>query len=355
MLQRKIIHLDMDCFFAAVEIKYRPELRGKPVAVGGPAHSRSVLCTANYEARKFKVRSAMPTSMALRLCPELILLPVNFDLYRKESLAVREILERFTPLIEPLSLDEAYLDVTDSPHFQGSATLLAQEIRRLIFTERNLTASAGVSSNKFLAKVASDWRKPNGLFVIRPDEIKNFVKSLPVEALFGVGKVTSCRMHELGLKTCGDIQEQSVWKMKSWFGSRGLFLWELAHGIDHRPVECHSERKSLTVEETFDQDLSHLSKWLEKTPELYKDWEQRMQKSNYAERIRGLIVKVKYFNFSTTTHEMSFHQWPQLKDFQSLLTQVWNRRPEPCRLLGLGVRLQAEESEESFQQLSFLK
>ncbi|MBS1984100.1 MAG: DNA polymerase IV [Bdellovibrionales bacterium] len=342
---RKIIHVDMDCFYAAVEVKHQPELAGRPLGIGGPPNSRSVLCTASYEARKFGVRSAMPSSQAVRLCPELILLPPNFPLYKKESQAVREIFGRFSSCMEPLSLDEAYLDVTDSPHFGGSATLIAQEIRRLIRQELRLTASAGVAPNKFLAKIASDWRKPNGQFVIRPEHIPEFVRALPVEKIYGVGKVTAKRMHDLGLRTCADLQAQSPLQLRQWFGSRGEDLACLARGQDDRPVEAHSERKSLTVEETFGRDVATLDECLRVIPELYQDWERRMTKSNYRDRIRGMVVKAKFFDFQSTTHERTARGCPTVENFQELFRQIWARRSAPVRLIGLGVRLAGNEGE----------
>jgi DNA polymerase IV len=346
--RRKIIHVDMDCFYASVEIKHQPELAGRAIGVGGPANSRGVLCTANYEARKFGVRSAMPSSQATRLCPHLIILPPNFALYKKESLAVREILSSFSNVIEPLSLDEAYIDVTDSPHFAGSATLIARAIRERIHKELRLTASAGVAPNKFLAKIASDWRKPNGQFVIRPTDIPSFMPELPVEKIYGVGKVTAQRMHELGLKTCGDIQKQSPEQLCRWLGSRGEDLARLAFGYDHRPVEPHSERKSLTVEETFDKDFHRLDSCLEAMPELYRDWERRMEKSGVRDRIRGWVVKAKFFDFKGTTHESAARSYPHLRDFQNLFKNIWTRRSDPVRLIGLGVRL-AEPEEIPYQ------
>lgn len=344
---RKIIHVDMDCFYAAVETKHRPELRGKPVGIGGPPQSRSVLCTANYEARKFKVKAAMPSSMALRLCPSLILIPPHFELYQMESRAVHDIFSRFTKKVEPLSLDEAYLDVTDSPHFGGSATLIAREIRRLIQQELHLTASAGISINKFIAKVASDWNKPNGQFVVKPEEVDAFVRDLAVEKIFGVGPVTAKKMHSLGLMTCADIQSQSHLQMTRWFGTRGADLKFLAQGIDHRPVESSSERKSLTVEETFPVDLSNREEAMGQIPSLYECWQERMKKSSDwgsdlgsgLGGIRGIVVKVKYFDFKTTTHEMALSSWPSIQDFQKLFNDIWVRRSDPIRLIGLGVRL----------------
>lgn len=341
---RKIIHIDMDCFYAAVETKYRPELKGKPLGVGGPAQSRGVVCTANYEARKFKVRSAMPSSMAVRLCPNLILIPPNFALYKKESKAVRQILERFTTEIEPLSLDEAYLDVTNCTLFNGSATLIAKEIRKQIQDELQLNASAGIAPNKFLAKIASDWNKPNGQFTITPKEIDEFMKTLKVEKIFGVGKVTAAKMHEHGLMTCGDVQQRSIQELTYLFGSRGPELYDMARGIDDRPVITHWERKSLTVEETYDRDLPDVEDCVKQLKGLYEDWEGRMLRNpEYRERIRGYVVKLKFNDFKNTTHETSSRQWPTLEDFEALLRKAWDRKSMPVRLVGLGVRLETEK------------
>jgi len=207
---KKIIHIDMDCFYAAVEIRDNPALADKPVAVGGLAEERGVLCTCNYIARKYKVRSAMATAYAKRLCPNLIVLPVNMNKYREVANVIHGIFREFTDLVEPLSLDEAYLDVSDSPFFQGSATLIAKAIREKIWDTVNLTASAGVAPNKFLAKIASGWNKPNGLFVVRPQDVDGFVQQLAVDELFGVGKVTAKKLHDLGLKTCLDLQKKSL-------------------------------------------------------------------------------------------------------------------------------------------------
>jgi DNA polymerase-4 len=350
---RKIIHVDMDCFYAAVEVKHRPELGGKPLGIGGPPNTRSVLCTASYEARKFGVRSAMPSSQAVRLCPQLILIRPNFELYKKESQAVREIFRRYSERIEPLSLDEAYLDVTGSPHFNGSATRIAQEIRANIREELRLTASAGVAPNKFLAKIASDWKKPDGLFVIRPEAVAEFVKPLPVEKIHGVGRVTAKKMHELGLKTCSDIQNTSLWQLTKWFGSRGADLQQRSMGIDEREVESSSERKSLTVEETYNQDLQTLQECTGKIAGLYEDFERRMDRSGLRDRIQGWVVKVKFHDFKTTTHERSSSAWPLARDFADLLARAWERRSEPVRLLGLGARIQTERKTENTGQLSF--
>lgn len=352
---KKIIHVDMDCFYAAVEVKYRPELKGKALGIGGPANSRSVLCTASYEARKYGVKSAMPSSQAVRLCPHLILLPPQFDLYRGESAKVREIFSRFTDKVEPLSLDEAYLDVTGSKHFGGSATLIAQEIRRLIQKELQLTASAGVAPNKFLAKIASDWNKPNGLFVIKPSEIEKFIVDLPVHKIHGVGKVTAERLHQRGLYTCGDLQKLSLIDLKKTFGSRAQDFYDLARGYDEREVQPHRQRKSLSVEETLSRDISEWTEILKLLEPLYQDFSQRLNsKSEYRQKIRGWVVKVKYHDFKQSTHEEVHESVPDLEDFTRLLRSLREKNSEPIRLVGIGVRMASDDViQEQKAQLRF--
>lgn len=336
---RKIIHVDMDCFYAAVEVKKNPALRGKPLGIGGPPDSRSVLCTASYEARKFGVKAAMPSSHAARLCPQLIFILPDFESYKEESKKVREIFERFTDQIEPLSLDEAYLDVTNCKQFGGSATLIAQEIRRLIFTELKLTASAGIAPNKFLAKIASDWKKPNGQFVVRPEDVASFVEALPVKKIFGVGKVTAEKMHKLGLVTCKDIQNKTMDQLEHWFGSRAEELYDFSRGIDERPVQSHWERKSLTVETTFDTDLQTFDECAAHIPALYADWVYRMEKRDEQERIKSIVVKLKFSDFKSTTHEEAIQRFPTEEDFCRLLETAWRRQAMPVRLVGLGVHM----------------
>jgi DNA polymerase-4 len=350
---RKIIHVDMDCFYAAVEVKYRPELKGKPLGVGGPPNTRSVLTTASYEARRYGVRSAMSSSQAVRLCPQLILVPPNFALYKKESRAVRDIFLSVTPFVEPLSLDEAYLDVSDVKELNGSATLIAKEIRRRIEAETGLTASAGIAPNKFLAKIASDWNKPNGQFTIRPEDVEAFMPTLKIEKIHGVGKVTAKKMQALGLYTCADLQKKSVVELASHFGSWAQGLYDSVRGIDNRKVEPHGERKSLTVEETYNQDLQTLQECLARLPGLYEDWETRMLRAVERERIRGFVVKIKFYDFKQTTHEISSRGWPLVADFEKLLAKAWERRSEPVRLIGIGVRLINDEPKQSAGQMSF--
>ena len=252
---RKIIHIDMDAFYASVEQRDEPGLRGKPVIVGWPGE-RSVVCAASYEARKFGVHSAMPSSRARRLCPDAVFIPPNFNKYRDVSQHVRGILERHTPLVEPLSLDEAYLDVTSELTGIPTATETAETIRREIRDETHLTASAGVAPNKFLAKIASDWNKPDGLFVIRPHQVEKFLSTLSVRKISGVGKATEKILIDMGIVTVGDLQRSTEPELLDRFGKWGTRLWQLARGIDESPVEPSRKRKSWSSENTYQHDIT---------------------------------------------------------------------------------------------------
>ncbi len=334
---KKIIHIDMDCFYAAVEIRDNPTLKGKPVGIGSPNAKRGVLCTANYEARKFGVRAALPTAMALKLCKDLILVKPHFEKYKKESLIIREIFKEFTEKIEPLSLDEAYLDVSECEEFSGSATLIAQEIRKRIFERTGLTASAGVAPNKFLAKVASDWNKPNGQYVVTPESIDSFVKDLPVKKIFGVGKVSAKKLHGYGINTCEDLQKYSLIELRNMMGNFGNALYKYCRGIDEREVETSRERKSLSVETTFSKDLESLEDVLAYTNSIFEELKFRIDNKEISlEEIKTLIVKVKFFDFKQTTVSSSDISF-SLKSFKSLLTQGYERAEKPVRLIGFGV------------------
>lgn len=251
---RKIVHIDMDAFYASVEQRDDPNLRNKPVVVAWKGN-RSVVCAASYEARKFGVRSAMPAITAERLCPEAIFVPPDFVRYKEASRAARDIFHRHTDLIEPLSLDEAYLDVTENKTGLPTATRVAKTIRQQIHEELNLTASAGVAPNKFLAKIASDWRKPDDLFVIQPHEVQDFLLSLPVGRIPGVGKVTEGRMKAVGITTVGDLYRLELSGLEDHFGSYGARLYQLARGIDHNPVVANRVSKSISAEDTFQVDI----------------------------------------------------------------------------------------------------
>ena len=334
---RKIIHVDMDAFYASVEQRDAPELRGKPVAVGG--QHRGVVTAASYEARKFGVRSAMPSVTAKRRCPELIFVKPRFDVYRSVSHQIRAIFFDYTDLVEPLSLDEAYLDVTEDRHGLGSARAIAEDIRRRIREECELTASAGVSYCKFIAKLASDHRKPDGLCVITPEKGPDFVASLPVSRFHGIGPVTARKMERLGICTGADLREWSVPALQAKFGSSAEWYWRICRGIDEREVRPDRPYKSVSAERTFDEDLSdpeHLSGELERIAGYA--W-ARVERAEVAGRT--VTLKVKFGDFTIITRSKSFAaNVPDEAAFaaagQALLAAL-HPLPEGIRLLGLGL------------------
>jgi DNA polymerase-4 len=330
----------MDCFYAAVEIRDNPSLIDKPVAVGGSAQ-RGVLCTCNYVARQYGIRSAMPTAYAYRLCKDLIVLPVNMEKYREAANLIHGIFREFTDLVEPLSLDEAYLDVSDSAHFSGSATLIAKEIRKRIIEQVELTASAGVAPNKFLAKIASGWKKPNGLFVIRPADVEAFVKNLPVKELFGVGKVTAEKLHNLGFKVCSDLYSVSLAELMQQFGKLGKQLYEQSRGIDTRSVESHKIRKSLSVEQTFLEDIKTAEKCEIAMYDLFQRLMHRLHNSAVDMPIKNHYIKIKYSDFKQISIEKSSADI-SLRQYQSLLREINLRSDASIRLLGLGVHFRSD-------------
>jgi DNA polymerase IV len=331
---RAIIHLDMDCFYAAIEVRDRPELRGKPVGVGGARDRRGVLTTCNYEARKFGVRSAMPTFMALQRCPQLIVLPTRFDVYRRESAVIRSILHRFTALVEPLSLDEAYLDVTAHP---GAPGALAEVIRNLIYQKTRLTASAGIGPNKLVAKIASDLKKPNGQYEVAPNEVAEFMARLPVRKLWGIGAVTEKKLAQLGIQTCGELQRYSRFELQHQFGKFGLELFDLCRGLDDRPVQPHRDRKSLSTEETFLSNLETLESCEEKLEELFADLMAELAQKEADREITKIFVKLKFGDFTRTTVERA-GLLPSLGNFRQLLGEAFGRTGKNVRLMGVGVR-----------------
>lgn len=338
MNQRKIIHVDCDCFYAAIEMRDDPRLAGRPLAVGGAPERRGVVATCNYEARAHGVRSAMPARQALKLCPELLIVRPRFEAYKAASREIQRILRDYTEFVEPLSLDEAYLDVSASPHFSGSATRIAQDIRRRVWQELRITVSAGVAPNKFLAKIASDWRKPDGLFVIPPAEIEAFVAGLPVNRLHGVGKVTAERLERLGIRTCAELRGWDRLALVREFGSFGERLGQLAWGIDERPVEVDSRRQSLSVEHTYARDLPDLAACLERLPPLLEELDGRLARLDDSYRPDKPFVKVKFHDFTQTTLEQA-GAGRDLDGYRRLLGAAFARGARPVRLLGVGVRL----------------
>lgn len=339
----------MDAFYASVEMRDNPLLKSRPIAVGGDPGKRGVIATANYLARKYGIRSAMPSWKAMKLCPDLLILFPDFAKYKRESEAIRDIFLSFTEIIEPLSLDEAFLDVSGATIFGGSATWIAQEICRRISSERGLTASAGVAPNKFLAKVASDWNKPNGLFVVPPGDIEAFMKDLPIEKLWGVGQVMAQKVHLLNIHTCGQLQQFDLFKLHDHFGNRAWSLFELCRGIDKRPVEAEHIRKSISVETTFLHDLQNLESCLEEMNELYTSLVRRYEKliSQYA--IKKPFVKVKFADFRVTTVENMLYPTPTLDNYKALVAIGWARRKLPVRLIGVGISV--DPNKEKQEQL----
>jgi DNA polymerase-4 len=341
-MSRKIIHLDMDCFYAAIELRERPELAGRPVAVGGGS-PRGVVCTCNYEARAFGVRSAMPGFMAREKCPQLVFLPVRFDLYRAESQKIRAILRSYTPLVEPLSLDEAYLDVSGHERF---AWELAKEMRARIFAETGLTASAGVAPNKMLAKIASDWRKPNGQFAILPEQVADFMRELPVRKLWGVGPKGAERFAAQGIRTCGDLQRHSLAELADRHGKWGEELYHLCRGEDDRAVEPHRVRKSLSNESTFAENLTTLAACRAELDKIVAELLGDLRRKAEERPVRKAFVKLKFADFARTSRECVCAE-PTPEIFQGLLEAAHARSRQSVRLIGAGVRFAEEELAES--------
>jgi DNA polymerase-4 len=302
---RKIIHIDMDAFYASVEQRDFPEYRGKPVVVGGSPEGRGgVVATASYEARKFGIRSAMPSKQALQLCPQAIFVYPRFAAYKEVSEKLREIFRRYTDIIEPLSLDEAYLDVTEDKLSVGSAIEIAKQIKQAIKDELNLTASAGVSINKFVAKVASDLKKPDGLAFIGPTAIEEFMEKLPVEKFFGVGKVTADKMKKMHLHTGADLKKLTEEDLVRYFGKPGRFYYKIVRGIDNREVQPDRETKSVGAEDTFPYDLTGLEEMNAELEKLSAKVSERLKR--YELKGKTITVKIKYHDFKQITRSYTF-------------------------------------------------
>ncbi|MGO2132879.1 MAG: DNA polymerase IV [Halomonas sp.] len=334
---RKILHADCDCFYAAVEMRDNPALRDIPLAIGGASERRGVIATCNYPARAYGVRSAMPTARAMRLCPSLTLMPGNFDKYRAVSRTIQEIFYELTPIVEPLSLDEAYLDVSTVTAFQGSATYMAQWLKQQCLERTGITLSVGVAPSRFLAKIASDWEKPDGLTVITPEQVGSFIDTLPVSKLHGVGPATEAKLQRLNIHTCTDLRQLPLQPLVENFGKFGLRLYQLARGIDDRPVNVERNRKSISVETTFAQDLPTLDAARQALLPLTEKLEQRLERHGNPATI-ARFVKVRFDDFSLTTMEERGHDTSRQRLLE-LLANAWQRKRRPVRLLGVGVRI----------------
>ncbi|MDD2247383.1 MULTISPECIES: DNA polymerase IV [Proteiniphilum] len=357
-MNRKIIHIDMDAFYASIEQRDNPEYRGRPVAVGY-GERRGVVAAASYEARRYGVHSAMPSLTALRKCPHIIFVMPRFDVYRSVSNQIMQIFLEYTDKVEPLSLDEAFLDVTVNHKGIGSATLIAKEIKQKIFNRTRLTASAGVSYNKFLAKIASDFKKPDGLFIIGPEEAETFVEKLPVNKFFGVGKVTAKRMEELGIRTGFDLKQWAEIDLVREFGKAGITYFLFARGIDDREVESERVRKSLGAEETFLEDLDEIVDILGALDQIALEVCRRAKKRKFL--AKTLTLKIKYADFTVITRSKTVNYF--IKTYEEifelgkeLLLQVEDIQERKIRLMGLTLK-NAHAGQEFLQldgiQLSF--
>lgn len=344
--QRHIIHCDADCFYASVEMRDDPSLRGRPLAIGGEAKGRGVVATCNYEARRFGVRSAMPMAYARRLCPGILTMRPNMEKYRDVSRQMQDIFYRYTDIIEPLSLDEAFLDVSHGVN-EGlfeDAKSVAEAIRRIVSEELQITVSAGVASNKFIAKVASDWQKPDGLTVVSEAQKADFVAALAVNKIYGVGKVTEQKLLSMGITHCHQLQNMDIELLRTKFGSFGQRLYDLCRGRDNRPVERSRRRKSLSVEHTFASDLPDLEACLEQIPELLSSLQKRISALDESYLIAKPFVKLKFHDFSSTTVEKQGAHY-SLDAYQDLVAEAFERAFQPVRLLGLGVRFKEAKAE----------
>lgn len=363
---RRILHCDMDCFYAQVHMRDDPSLRGLPVVVGGSPTGRGVVAAASYEARKFGIHSAMPAARAVRLCPQAVFLRPDFQRYHQESQQIFTILRAFTPLLQPVSLDEAYLDVSEQVAQWGSATAIAREIRRRVWQERGLTVSVGVGPNRLIAKIASDFHKPDGLTVVRPEQVQGFLDPLPVRRLHGVGPATEKTLHDWGIQTVADLRGRPLEELRGRFGKFGLGLYEYARGIDDRPVRTEWVRKSLGHERTYSQDLRALGLMDQALEQLAaKTWEDLVRKGLQA---RTLTVKVRYPDFKTLTRARSLGEplrgSEQIAAIAKELLRQTAAADQGVRLLGVttssfqGVGLEGDEpptAQEAVRQLSLFE
>ena len=342
----------MDCFFAAVEIRDNPKLKNKPVAVGS-SESRGVITTCNYIARKFGIKSAMPSVTAKKLCPELIFVPVQIEKYRDISNEILNIYKCYTKIIEPIALDEAYLDVTSSKYCEGNPEKMAYQIRKKIHNDFNLTASAGIASNKFLSKIASDWNKPDGQFSISDSDISKFIINIPIRKIMGIGKVNEKKLLSKNIKTCGDLQKLKQDYLINLFGKYGETLFYLCRGIDQRKVESNRIRKSLSVEDTFEKDLSTINECLTYTRIIFDRLVIRYNKYNEKiKNIKSCFIKIKFNNFRVITAQKTYNKL-DYEIFKTLLKNTYKNNPYPIRLLGLGVTFDNEDKKQLFLNIDW--
>ena len=353
-VQRKIIHVDMDAFYASVEQMDNPALRGKPLAVGG-SEIRGVVSAASYEARKFGVRSAMSGFLAKKNCPELIFVPPRFERYKEISAQIRKIFYDYTDLVEPLSLDEAYLDVTTNKKGNPSASLIAQEIRARILSEVGLTASAGISVNKFVAKIASDFNKPNGQKTVKPNEVLTFLEVLPIRKFYGVGKVTTEKMYQLGIFNGFDLKQKSMEFLEQHFGKSGVFYFNVVRGIHNSEVKSNRIAKSVAAEHTFDENLTSEIFMMQRLDEIAVVLERRLKKQKISGKT--ITLKIKYSDFTQQTRSKTL---PYFISDKSLLLETagellyQERMKNSVRLLGISVtNLNTNEKKTVVVQLKF--
>ena len=347
MTERKIIHIDMDAFYASVEQRDHPELRGLPIAVGH-AEERGVVSAASYEARKYGVRSAMSSLKAKQLCPHIVFVPGRMSVYKEVSAQIHTIFREYTDLIEPLSLDEAFLDVTHNKKDIELAVDIAKEIKKRIREELNLVASAGISYNKFLAKVASDYRKPDGLCTIHPDQALDFIAKLPIEAFWGVGKVTAQKMHSLGIHKGKDLQQCTLEMLTRLFGKAGYIYYDFARGVDLRPVEAERIRKSVGCEHTLDKDITASSSVIIELYHVATELIERLKRNGFSGNT--LTLKIKFYDFKQITRSITQEkELSQMSDILPLAKQLLKEVDysiRPIRLIGLTVSNPKEEQEE---------
>ena len=344
---RKIIHIDMDSFFASIEIRDNPNLKNKPVAVGGKANERGVLTTCNYIARKYGLHSAMSSKIAIQLCKNLIILPVDIAKYRKISKEIFKIFRCYSKKIEPVSIDEAFLDVSESRYCQGDPEEMARQIRSCIKNDFGITASAGISSNKLIAKICSDWKKPDSQFSICDDEIQNFIKTVSLKSIPGIGRVNFKKCKNLNMKSCNDLQKMSKDELIKIFGSYGYTLFNLVRGIDNRELETNRTRKSISVEDTFLHDLNDTNSCKQQLSILYIKLIERCKSSNVSiNEVKEIFLKIKFNDFEIITRQKKSCNI-ELSEFNNLFDSNLVKIIKPIRLLGIGFKLNDKKAEPS--------